>query len=121
MPPLGLVACKREFARCRTLLTPKSPDEETHPGCSETYLLEAWVGYLLDTLIERILVHETTKYTKAPANRRLQLSTASSAKLIERKLVFMCVRPILSLTDDTVRPHFPLIYEVPQQTEQHST
>ena len=48
MPPLGLAACKRELARCRTLLAPQSPDEETRPDYGEACLLEAWTGYLLD-------------------------------------------------------------------------
>ena len=49
VPPLGLAACKRELARCRTLLAPQSPDEETRPDYGEACLLEAWTGYLLDT------------------------------------------------------------------------
>lgn len=49
VPPLGLVACKRELARCRTLLAPQSPDEETRSDYGEACLLEAWTGYLLDT------------------------------------------------------------------------
>ena len=48
VPPLGLAACKRELARCRTLLAPKSPDEEMHSDYGEACLLEAWTGYLLD-------------------------------------------------------------------------
>lgn len=48
VPPVGLVACKRELARCRTLLAPKSPDEEMRPDYGEACLLEAWTGYLLD-------------------------------------------------------------------------
>ena len=48
VPPLGLAACKRELARCRTLLAPKSPDEEMRPDYGEACLLEAWTGYLLD-------------------------------------------------------------------------
>lgn len=46
--PLGLAACKRELARCRTLLAPQSPDEEMRPDYGEACLLEAWTGYLLD-------------------------------------------------------------------------
>ena len=49
VPPLGLAACKRELARCRTLLAPQSPDEETRSDYGEACLLEAWTGYLLDT------------------------------------------------------------------------
>lgn len=49
VPPLGLAACKRELARCRTLLAPQSPDEEMRPDYGEACLLEAWTGYLLDT------------------------------------------------------------------------
>ena len=48
VPPVGLVACKRELARCRTLLAPKSPDEEMRSDYGEACLLEAWTGYLLD-------------------------------------------------------------------------
>ena len=48
VPPLGLAACKREQARCRTLLAPQSPDEEMRPDYGEACLLEAWTGYLLD-------------------------------------------------------------------------
>ena len=48
VPPLGLAACKRELARCRTLLAPKSPDEEMRSDYGEACLLEAWTGYLLD-------------------------------------------------------------------------
>ena len=48
VPPLGLSACKRELARCRTLLAPQSPDEEMRPDYGEACLLEAWTGYLLD-------------------------------------------------------------------------
>ncbi len=49
VPPLGLAACKRELARCRTLLAPKSPDEEMRSDYGEACLLETWTGYLLDT------------------------------------------------------------------------
>ena len=49
VPPVGLAACKRELARCRTLLAPQSPDEEMHSDYGEACLLEAWTGYLLDT------------------------------------------------------------------------
>ena len=48
VPPVGLAACKREQARCRTLLAPQSPDEEMRPDYGEACLLEAWTGYLLD-------------------------------------------------------------------------
>ena len=48
VPPVGLAACKRELARCRTLLAPQSPDEEMRPDYGEACLLEAWTGYLLD-------------------------------------------------------------------------
>lgn len=49
VPPVGLAACKRELARCRTLLAPQSPDEETRSDYGEACLLEAWTSYLLDT------------------------------------------------------------------------
>ena len=49
VPPMRLATCKRELARCRTLLAPKSPDEEMRSDYGEACLLEAWTGYLLDT------------------------------------------------------------------------
>ena len=48
VPPMRLATCKRELARCRTLLAPKSPDEEMRSDYGEACLLEAWTGYLLD-------------------------------------------------------------------------
>ena len=48
VPPLGLAACKRELARCRTLLAPKSPGDAVADGYAEACTLDAWADYLLD-------------------------------------------------------------------------
>ena len=47
VPPLGLAACKRELARCRDTLAPKSPGDVIADGYAETCTLDAWAGYLL--------------------------------------------------------------------------
>lgn len=49
VPPLGLAACKRELARCRDALAPKSPGDAIADGYAEACTLDAWAGYLLDT------------------------------------------------------------------------
>ena len=49
VPPLGLAACKRELARCRDALAPKSPSDAIADGYAEVCTLDAWAGYLLDT------------------------------------------------------------------------
>ena len=48
VPPLGLAACKRELARCRDALAPKSPGDAIADGYAEACTLDAWTGYLLD-------------------------------------------------------------------------
>ena len=48
VPPLGLAACKRELARCRDALAPKSPGNAIADGYAEACTLDAWAGYLLD-------------------------------------------------------------------------
>lgn len=48
VPPLGLAACKRELARCRDTLAPKSPGDVIADGYAEACALDAWAGYLLN-------------------------------------------------------------------------
>ena len=48
VPPLGLAACKRELARCRDALAPKSPGDAIADGYAEACTLDALAGYLLD-------------------------------------------------------------------------
>lgn len=63
VPPLGLAACKRELARCRDALAPKSPGDAIADGYAEVCTLDAWAGYLLDagaSLDERRLIEQKT-------------------------------------------------------------
>ena len=48
VPPLGLAACKRELARCRDALAPKSPGDVIADNYAGACTLDAWAGYLLD-------------------------------------------------------------------------
>ena len=48
VPTLGLAACKRELARCRDALEPKSPGDAIADNYAEACTLDAWAGYLLD-------------------------------------------------------------------------